>query len=103
MKANGFIRVERDLWTSPEVTGLSVNAQVILVDMLYRHNGRNNGKISYSWADARCRLGCSFSTVARVFAELRAAGLIETTVKGSFDHKNGIRKGACNQYRLTCI
>jgi hypothetical protein len=37
------------------------------------------------------------------FAKLRQSGLIETTVKGSFNLKDGARKGCCNQYRLTFV
>lgn len=100
---NGFIRIERDLWRSPEVGNLSPPARLLLVELLYRHTGKNNGQISMSWLEAMSTLQCSRRTVARKFAELHEAGLIETTVKGSFDHKDGARKGTCNQYRLICV
>ena len=103
MSANGFIRIERSLWRSSEVENLSPRARLLLVELFYRYTSKNNGQISMSWQEARNCLDCSRATVARTFAELHQSGLIETTVKGSFDHKDGARKGTCNQYRLTCL
>lgn len=102
-KANGFIRIERDFWSDPVVAELPALCQLILVDMLYRYNGRNNGTISYSWDDAQRRLGCSRRTVGRLLARLRDAGLVAIVTKGSFDLKDGARKGTANQYRLTFV
>ena len=100
-KPNGFIRIERSLWHSPEFTALSTGAKLLLVELHYRHNGRNNGAIRLSWGEAQALLKCSRRTVARTFAKLRQAGLIETTVAGTFYDKTGASKGTCNQYRLT--
>jgi len=100
---NGFINIPREIWRSPEVMSLSAPATVLFVELLYRHNGRNNGQICMSWQEAQMLLKCQKRAVAKYFAELRDTGLVACTVQGSFDHKNGARKGTCNQYRLTCI
>jgi hypothetical protein len=102
-KPNGFIRIEREFWADPKVAELPAPCQIILVDMLYRYTGSNNGRISYSWEDAQRRVKCSRRMVGYYFAKLRDAGLIEVTVKGSFDLRNGTRKGTANQYRLTFL
>ena len=100
MSANGFIRIDRNLWRSKAVENLSTPAKLLLVELHYRHNGRNNGQICLSWEEAQALLNCSRRMVGYYFAELRQSGLIETTVKGSFEHKDGARKGTCNRYRL---
>ncbi len=103
MSANGFIRIERSLWNSSEVLALSALAKLLLVELHYRHNGRNNGSICLPYQTVVDRLHCSHATVKRAFRDLHRAGLIETAVKGSFDHKDGTRKGTGNQYRLTFV
>ena len=99
-KSNGFIRLDRHLWQSDDWRALSVNAQVAIIDMWARFNGRNNGQIVYGLRDAMARLRCSKSTALRTFAELQDAHLIEAVIKGSFDHNNGARKGMATKWRL---
>ena len=101
--ANGFIRLERQLWQSDQWRTLSVNAQVVIIDIWAWFNGHNNGEISYSLRDAMARLRCSRSTAQRALAELQNAHLIEAVIKGSFDHKNGARKGMATKWRLTFL
>ena len=100
---SGFIRIDRQFWRSKAVENLSTHAKLLLIELQYRHNGSNNGNLSMSFIEASARLRCSKSTVVRSFAELHQAGLIEITVRGSFDLKNGSRKGTANQYRLTFL
>jgi DNA-binding transcriptional MocR family regulator len=71
------------------------------LELHYSFTGKNNGKLRLSQRAVVERYRCSYTTVVRSFNELHKAGLIETTVSGSFDDKAGARKGACNQYRLT--
>ena len=63
----------------------------------------HNGELKLSWGEVVKLLRCSYSTAARAFKELHDAGLIETTVSGSFDHKAGARKGCASRYRLTYL
>ena len=102
-KANGFIRIDRDLWRSEAVENLSPLAKLVLVELFYGHTGHNNGKIMLSYESVRRRLKCSHTTVWRTFNELHRAGLIETVVNGSFSHKEGARRGTASQYRLTFL
>ncbi len=98
---NGYIRIDRALWRSPEVENLSPLAKLILLELHYSFTGKNNGKLRLSYRAVVERYRCSYTTVVRSFNELHKAGLIETTVSGSFDDKGGARKGTCSQYRLT--
>ena len=100
---NGFIRIERDVWRSPEVEALSPVAKLTLVELHYCFTGKNNGQLCLPYGHLTQRLHCSRSTVERALRELREAGLIETTVSGSFDHKAGARRGIGSQYRLIHI
>ncbi len=98
--ANGFIRIERDLWRSEAVENLSPLAKLILVELHYSFTGKNNGKLRLSYRAVVERYRCSYSTVGRSFNELHRAGLVETVVSGSFEHKDGARAGMGSQYRL---
>jgi hypothetical protein len=69
-KPNGFIKIDRELWRSEAVEGLSPGARLLLVELLYRYTGKNNGRISMSWAEGMASLQCSRATVARKFGEL---------------------------------
>ena len=102
-KSNGFIKVDRNLWQSEEWRSLSPHAQVALIDIWARFNGRNNGQIPYGVRDGMTRLHCGSATAQRALNELKDAGLIEVAVKASFDHKNGARKGRATQWRLTFL
>lgn len=102
-KSNGFIKLDRFLWQSDQWRNLSVNAQITTVDIWARFNGRNNGQIVYDLRDAIARLHCSKRTAIRMLAELQDAGLIEATVKGSFQYKTGARKGTATEWRLTFL
>ncbi len=98
---NGFFMIDRALWRRPDVANLSPLAKMILLELHYSFTGKNNGKLRLSYRAVVGRYRCSKTTVKRAFNELHQAGLIETTVSGSFDDKAGARKGTCNQYRLT--
>jgi len=100
MSAKGFIKIDRAYWRSDAVENLSPRARLLLIELHYRFTGKNNGKIVMSWSDAQVALKCGRRTVGYCFAELNRAGLAETAVSGSFDHKDGARKGIGSQYRL---
>src|SRR5262244_963539 len=103
VQPGGFLKLERALVRSWHGDGLSSDAVKLLIDMASWHNGRNNGAISYGLADAVRCLRCSKRTAIRCFAELREAGLIEATQKGSYTHRNGARKGTATLWRLTFL
>lgn len=100
-KGNGFIGIEHDLVRSQVWRDLSSNATRLLIDIWDQYNGRNNGDVPYSVAQAVQCLHCSKSTAIRTFAELREATLIERMHKGSF--AAGDRKGESSKWRLTFL
>jgi hypothetical protein len=102
-KPNGFIKLHRYLWSSDEWRNLSPNAQVVLIDILYRYNSKNNGEITYGLRDAVLRLHCGKSTAWRALEELKAAGLISIAVKASFDLKSSAGRGKATTWRLAFL
>jgi hypothetical protein len=102
-KGNGFIRVERGLWHSDHWRSLSANARVVLVDIQSGFTGQNNGTLTYGIGRAVKCLRCGKRTAIRTLAELKGAGLIEATSKGSFNHKAGARRGEATTWRLTYL
>jgi hypothetical protein len=70
----------------PAVEPLSPNAKALLVDIWQRHNGQNNGEISYSVYEAR-RIGMSKSRAARAFEELVERGFLRVGRLSTFHQK----------------
>ena len=52
-KGSAFIKLDHGLLRSDAWKHLSPDATKVLVDMWLRHNGSNNGEISYSVREAR--------------------------------------------------
>ena len=97
---NGFIKLDRALMRGDAFTGLSSNATRLLIGIMYGYTSRNNGSIRYGIGQATRWLHCGKSTAVRTFAELRAAGFIEPTKRGSFNDKAAAQKGMATTWKL---
>jgi hypothetical protein len=75
---------------------LPSDAKAILIDVWMRHNGSNNGEITYATREAE-KIGISNSQAARMFKILLTRGFLEVTRNSSFDLKT--RESRC--WRLT--
>ena len=95
-KTNGFVRLDHNFVRSDPVVALSSHGKALLLAMADRYNGRNNGRIPFSYDEARRWLHCSSATAKRTFGELKVAGLIEVVQPGSFYG----RQGAATEWRL---
>lgn len=99
-----------DFWIveSPAFQELSLAAEYVLMAMLKRYNGANNGRISFG-----CRSGCltrldgawterpsklSVAAQSRALKELQAQGFISCTQPSSFGQKRLVR-----DWRLTWL
>jgi hypothetical protein len=90
----GYIKVPRELLDSPECRALSDGAHRVFVDLWSCCYGdKNNGRISYGMSNIMNSFGYSKSKAQRIFQELKASPLVEVTVPGSFNHKDGARLG----------
>ncbi len=66
---------------------LSRGARCLLIEVWQRHNGQNNGRISYSVREAAAALNVSKNTAAKWFSELEEKGFLRARQRGSFDYK----------------
>jgi hypothetical protein len=88
-----FIRLSHDIRDTEAWLFIARSGAVpLLLDMWWRHNGRNNGQISYSQREAEDRFGCSPKRAVRWFGDLQKAGFIVAIRRGSFNQKTGVRR-----------
>jgi hypothetical protein len=99
----GFVKLDRALLHGDAFTEISSNASRLLLDIMFHHDGTNNGSIRYGIAQATRWLHCGRSTALRAFTELREAGLIELTERGSFTDKARAQKAIANAWQLPFI
>ena len=75
------------LLDSPAYRHLSCYGRALLVELVYRHNGENNGQVPMSVREAATRLDISPTTAVKIFRELKDKGFIRQARRGSFDLK----------------
>ena len=75
------------LLESPAYRHLSCYGRALLIEIIYRHNGENNGFVIMSVREAADRLGVAFNTALKALAELQDKGFIRLAKAGSFNHK----------------
>lgn len=66
---------------------LSPAARVVYVQIGYRYNGSNNGRITFSVREAATECNLAKNTAHRAFNELIDLGFIEETRHGSLSRK----------------
>ncbi len=75
------------LLDSPAYRHLSCYGRALLIEIIYRHNGENNGRVLMSVREAADRLGVAFNTALKALAELQDKGFIRLAKAGSFTLK----------------
>ena len=86
--------LKTDAWKA-----LSAPARAIYVQIGFRYNGKNNGKIAYSAREAASECRLNKDTAARTFKELIALGFIEETRHGGLSRKTRV----ASEWRLTAF
>jgi hypothetical protein len=71
---------------SPAWLTMSPNAKALLIEVWRRHNGVNNGEISYSVREAAA-IGLGRSAAARAFCELVGRGFLRISRDSCFAYK----------------
>ncbi|MFA5041430.1 MAG: hypothetical protein WC464_07340 [Bdellovibrionales bacterium] len=69
--------VKSDAWRS-----LSGSALKTLIELKSRFNGRNNGQLCLSYADASQKLRLGHATIGKAFKELQAKGFLRLVKRG---------------------
>lgn len=101
-ETNRFARLPHSLLQSAAYRSLSPNSRSLLMELISMENGKNNGKLWLSEADAARRMGVSCPKVAhKAFAELIAAGFIAITKDRHWHIKTGT--GRARSWRLTWL
>lgn len=98
-KKAGYIKIDRELTRTLAWQALSMGAGWLLIDIWSKHNGFNNGEITYSVREAQRRLGCGRTQAVRFLRELEDKGFIVATRRGSLSWKTGQNRGTA--WRLT--
>jgi hypothetical protein len=78
---------------------LSAAARAVYLQIGFRYDGSNNGKISFSVRDAASECGLARDTAGRAFRELMDLGFIEERRHGSLSRKTRI----ASEWRMTAF
>lgn len=81
-----FIRLPRHMTRSPAWRALSPNAKAILLQVWTRHNGMNNGQISFSVREAD-EIGMNKNTASRALQDCIDKGFLKVKRQASFNLK----------------
>jgi hypothetical protein len=83
---------------SPAYQALSLYARAVLVEILRRMDGFNNGKIAISQREIAARLGTSnFRAIGKAIAELMQHGFLVVSAEGEWAQRKA------REYRLTFV
>jgi hypothetical protein len=77
-----FIKLPHAVYDSPAFEALSPIEIRVLLAVLYKFNGHNNGGISLGVREVAARCRCGQTTATRSLTQLQKAGLITATYKG---------------------
>lgn len=92
-----FVKLPYWLLESPAFMSLSTQARAVLIELMKRYNGSNNGKLYLSVRDAKERCNVAKDTASRAFHELEERGFVERTSGGDFGRHDRKAQG----WRLT--
>jgi hypothetical protein len=79
-----FIQLFHYLKRSKAYHGLSPQARALLIELIDRYTGINNGMIVLGVREAQYELGCGHATVCRAMREVDDAGLARPTKVGAW-------------------
>ncbi len=87
--AGPFVGIETGMMGSPAWRHLEGDSVKLLLDIMSRtkHDGSNNGEVSYSTREAAALLRGTKNTAAKRFQQLVAHGFLVETQKGAFSVK----------------
>jgi hypothetical protein len=99
----GFVRLPNDIVDNDAFAGLSPVATRILILLIRRFNGYNNGRIPCSIREAALWAHCRPNTAMRKFDELERAGLVTMTSKGHFVLVGQSTKDSATRWRVNFL
>jgi hypothetical protein len=102
MKTPPFIMLQHAVYDSPEFGALAPIDIAVLLLLLRKHNGHNNGDIALGVREVAARCRCGYATVLRAFNALQASGLIALISKGHLVPELG-RPNVASRWRITFL
>ncbi len=86
-----YVGLPHYMLNSPAWKTMSPNAKALLIAVWQRHNGVNNGEISYAVSEA-AEIGMKSSPAARAFVELQDRGFLKVSRQSSFTLKKKLAR-----------
>jgi hypothetical protein len=83
-----FILIPHNVLNSDSYIGLNNKARVLLIDLCYQYNGRNNGDLTAALGYLKDRGWVRHATLHDAVNELIKANLIQRTREGRFQNPN---------------
>lgn len=83
-----FLRVINAIYDHPAWKELSADARCILLELIRRYNGRNNGFITLSCREAAAIFHGGKGTAQTRLSELQAHGLVKIVNKGVYQNRH---------------
>lgn len=99
----GFVRFPNAVIDSEAFLNLSTNATKLLLLICRQFNGRNNGGLRVSIADAQRQLHCARRTAIRAFKDLEHAGFITKMERGGFRYRGSARVGVSTAWSVSFL
>jgi hypothetical protein len=96
-----FIRLGAEVTRSPAWRSLCCEARSLLIEIWRRHNGTNNGVISYSHREAKESLCIGSTRVKRAFDQLKDRGFLIIRRASSFNFKFNGGASRATEWELT--
>ena len=96
-----FIRLLAEVTSSRAWQSLRCEARSLLIEIWARHNGTNNGKISYSHREARKSLGIGSTRTKQAFDQLIDRGFLIVRRASSFHFKSNGGASRATEWEIT--
>ena len=101
-EGEGFIKLPYAVYDSPEFANLNSIDVAVLLLLIRKHNGHNNGRIALGVREAAGKCRCGKDSAQRALARLRQSGLVAITYKGHLVPEIG-RPDAATKWRLNFV
>ena len=102
MKSQRFIGLPHAVYDSPAFAMLAPIDIAVLLLLIRKHNGHNNGNIALGVREIAVKCHCGKATALRALKSLQAAGLVALARKGHLVPEIG-RANVASRWRLAFV
>jgi hypothetical protein len=101
-EGDGFIKLSYAVYDSQEFAALNPIDIAVLLLLIRKHNGYNNGRVALGVREAAAKCRCGKASAQRALARLQQSGLVAITYKGHLVPEVG-RPDAATKWRLNFV